>query len=106
MTAGDGVGGGGALLGSLWSRYVLLSFVARIILLPAGSTTPETDEERIAAEEAQESNTETNDCVRKDKREEVESIYLDDGLHKRKTETTKPQRKLTKVYSACLSFGH
>jgi hypothetical protein len=48
------------------------------------------------------SNTDTSDYTRENDNghgEEVKSIYLDDGSHKKKPETVKPQRKLTKVYT-------
>ena len=49
------------------------------------------------ASSTKESNSETS--RKKNDREEVQSIYLDDGTHKKKLETVKPQRKLTKVPS-------
>ena len=53
-----------------------------------------------------ECNIETNNCVREKKNgEEVESIYLDDGSHKKKPETVKPQRKLTKVCIISITFS-
>ena len=71
-----------------------------------GSNNPETEEDSVVTVERtmkeatnpKESNTKMNSSVRKGNNgEEVESIYLDDGSHKKKPETVKPQRKLTKV---------
>lgn len=54
--------------------------------------------ENSMVKEASSTNESNSETSRKESDgEEVQSIYLDDGTHKKKPETVKPQRKLTKV---------
>ena len=83
-------GGEGFVLVSTVSYICCLYDISCLLSVIASDTGRES-----SAASTKESKTETS--RKKNNGEEVQSIYLDDGTHKKKPETVKPQRKLTKV---------